>query len=294
MSPKPARAPLRQARGPEPDRQREGPHRQVHDRGGGAHAACSRKDRIVLEPTSGNTGIALAMICRIKGYRLKVVMPESVSAERTELLHGVRRRDRLLRRRPRHQRLDRGRERRSPPRTPTYFMPYQYGNETNPRAHYETTGPEILRDLPEIDVFVAGLGTGGTLTGTGRYLKEKKPGVEDRRRRAAPGRPGAGPAQPRRGLHPAGPRRVGARRQDRGRLAHVVRVVERADAEGGHLRRHLRRRRRASGPARRRAPGRRQHRLPASPTAAGSTSARISGPRTTKTCPSDIEDKIWW
>jgi cysteine synthase B len=60
---------------------------------------------------------------------------------------------------------------------PQYFMPYQYGNEANPRAHYETTGPEILRDLPDIDVFIAGLGTGGTLTGTGRYLKEHRPGV---------------------------------------------------------------------------------------------------------------------
>src|SRR6185295_11859673 len=61
---------------------------------------------------------------------------------------------------------------------PVYFMPYQYGNDMNPRAHYETTGPEILRDLPDIDVFVAGLGTGGTLTGVGRYLKDHKPGVK--------------------------------------------------------------------------------------------------------------------
>jgi [CysO sulfur-carrier protein]-thiocarboxylate-dependent cysteine synthase len=135
------------------------------------------KDRIVLEPTSGNTGISLAMICRIKGYRLKVVIPESVSAERTELLtafgaeivysDGVRGTNGSIEMANQIAAED-----------PAYFMPYQYGNEMNPRAHYETTGPEILRDLPEIDVFVAGMGTGGTLTGTGRYLKEKKPGVK--------------------------------------------------------------------------------------------------------------------
>jgi cysteine synthase B len=135
------------------------------------------KDRIVLEPTSGNTGISLAMICRLKGYRLKVVIPESVSAERTELLRafgaeivysdGVRGTNGSIEVAQQIAAED-----------PAYFMPYQYGNEMNPRAHYETTGPEILRDLPEIDVFVAGMGTGGTLTGTGRYLKEKKPNVK--------------------------------------------------------------------------------------------------------------------
>ncbi len=135
------------------------------------------KDRIVLEPTSGNTGISLAMICRIKGYRLKVVIPESVSSERTELLtafgaeivysDGVRGTNGSIELANQIAAED-----------PAYYMPYQYGNEMNPRAHYETTGPEILRDLPEIDVFVAGMGTGGTLTGTGRYLKEKKPSVK--------------------------------------------------------------------------------------------------------------------
>ncbi len=135
------------------------------------------KDRIVLEPTSGNTGISLAMICRIKGYRLKVVIPESVSAERTELLRafgaeivfsdGARGTNGSIEVAKQIAAED-----------PAYYMPYQYGNEMNPRAHYETTGPEILRDLPEIDVFVAGLGTGGTLTGAGRFLKEMKPSVK--------------------------------------------------------------------------------------------------------------------
>jgi cysteine synthase B len=135
------------------------------------------KDRTVLEPTSGNTGISLAMICRIKGYRLKVVIPESVSSERTELLtafgaeivysDGVRGTNGSIEVANQIAAED-----------PTYWMPYQYGNEMNPRAHYETTGPEILRDLPETDVFVAGMGTGGTLTGTGRSLTEHKPGVK--------------------------------------------------------------------------------------------------------------------
>jgi cysteine synthase B len=134
-------------------------------------------DRTVLEPTSGNTGISLAMICRIKGYRLKVVMPESVSEERSQLLRafgaeivyseGIKGTNGSI---VVAQEMAAG--------DPTYFMPYQYGNEANPRAHEETTGPEILRDLPEVDVFIAGLGTGGTLTGVGRFLKEHRPGVK--------------------------------------------------------------------------------------------------------------------
>jgi len=133
--------------------------------------------RTILEPTSGNTGISLAMICRIKGYSLKVVMPESVSEERTQLLEAF------------------GAEivysdgakgtngsiavaQEMAAANPDYLMLYQYGNEANPRAHYETTGPEILADLPDIDVFVAGLGTGGTLTGVGHFLKEKLPDVK--------------------------------------------------------------------------------------------------------------------
>lgn len=134
-------------------------------------------DRIVLEPTSGNTGISLAMICRLKGYRLKVVMPDSVSEERTQLLRafgaeivyseGIKGTNGSIVVAQELAASD-----------PEYFMPYQYGNEQNPRAHYETTGPEILRDLPDVDVFVAGLGTGGTLTGVGRYLKERRPGVK--------------------------------------------------------------------------------------------------------------------
>ena len=131
----------------------------------------------ILEPTSGNTGIGLAMIGRVKGYRVICVMPEAVSAERTQLLRAfgaeiiytpgdlgsngaIAEAQRIVAENP-------GR----------YYFPYQYGNEANPRAHYETTGPEILRDLPQVTCFVAGLGTGGTLTGTGHFLKDQKPGV---------------------------------------------------------------------------------------------------------------------
>ena len=125
----------------------------------------------IIEPTSGNTGIALAMISRVKGYKLKVVMPDNVSDERksvllslgTEIIYsdgeqGTNGAIRLAE--------------KIAEENPDYFMPYQYGNEANPRAHYETTGPEIIEQLPDIDVFVAGLGTGGTLMGVGKALKE--------------------------------------------------------------------------------------------------------------------------
>src|SRR6478752_8663069 len=135
-----------------------------------------KDDSIILEPTSGNTGIALAMIGRRKGYRVALVMPDNVTNERRQMaaLFGA-------------EVID------SPGATGSngaialakhlvskderFVMPYQYGNPANPRAHYETTGPEILADCPEIDVFVAGLGTGGTLMGVSRYLHEQKPGV---------------------------------------------------------------------------------------------------------------------
>ena len=134
--------------------------------------------RLIIEPTSGNTGIALAMLARRRGYRFLAVLPENVSVERRQLLelysaaleftpaelgsNGSIRRAREL--------VEADPER--------FFMPYQYGNSANPGAHYATTAPEILRDLPSVTHFVAGLGTGGTLTGTGRRLKQDKPGVQ--------------------------------------------------------------------------------------------------------------------
>jgi cysteine synthase B len=137
-----------------------------------------RPGATILEPTSGNTGIGLAMIGRVKGYHVVCVMPENVSEERTQLLRAfgadIIYTDGEL---GSNGAIAHAKEivAASPGR---YYFPYQYGNEANPRAHYMTTGPEILRDLPQTTVFVAGLGTGGTLTGTGRYLKEQNPAIK--------------------------------------------------------------------------------------------------------------------
>jgi [CysO sulfur-carrier protein]-thiocarboxylate-dependent cysteine synthase len=130
----------------------------------------------ILEPSSGNTGIGLALVCRVKGYKLRVVLPENVSVERRQLLeifgaevipspaeegsNGAIKVAQALAK-----------------EGDAVFL-YQYGNAANPKAHYEGTGPEIWADCPEVDAFVAGLGTSGTLMGVGRYLKERKPGVK--------------------------------------------------------------------------------------------------------------------
>lgn len=133
--------------------------------------------RTIIEPSSGNTGIALAMIARLRGYPIKIVMPENVSVERRQLLEvfgaeiiwspgaegsngAVRMAQRLA------------------DENPDWAFLYQYGNEANPRAHYCTTGPEIYADCPQITHFVSGLGTSGTLMGVGAYLKERKPTVQ--------------------------------------------------------------------------------------------------------------------
>ncbi len=130
----------------------------------------------VLEPTSGNTGISLAMVCRLRGYRLVCVMPENTSIERRQLLtmYGAE-----IITSPAaggsNQAVAMAKELAA--ENPDWVMLYQYGNPANALAHYETTGPEILDDLPTVTHFVAGLGTTGTLMGTGRYLREKVPGV---------------------------------------------------------------------------------------------------------------------
>jgi [CysO sulfur-carrier protein]-thiocarboxylate-dependent cysteine synthase len=125
----------------------------------------------ILEPTSGNTGISLGMICQRKGYPLKVVMPDNVTPERTQLLEmygaqivyseGAKGSNGAVELALEMAEGD-----------PAYYMPYQYGNEANPRAHYNGTALEILEELDEVTAFVAGLGTGGTLMGNGRRLKE--------------------------------------------------------------------------------------------------------------------------
>jgi cysteine synthase B len=136
-----------------------------------------KPDQVLLEPSSGNTGIALAMVCRLRGYHLKVVLPTNVSPERRQLLlvwgaeiidspggegsnGAVRRAQRLSE------------------QNPEWVFLYQYANPANPLAHYATTGPEITKDVPEITHFVAGLGTSGTLMGVGRYLKERNSAIQ--------------------------------------------------------------------------------------------------------------------
>src|SRR6266542_5468604 len=132
--------------------------------------------QVIVEPTSGKTGISLAMVAARKGYKLTIVIPENASEERVRLLelYGAE----IV-----FTQADQGTNgaievARRMARDDKYHMPFQYGTPANPRAHYEGTGAEILRDLPEVSHFVAGLGTGGTLTGVGRRLKERDPNIQ--------------------------------------------------------------------------------------------------------------------
>jgi cysteine synthase B len=132
--------------------------------------------RTIIEPSSGNTGIAMAMIARLKGYPIKIVLPENVSIERRQLLEifGA---EIILSPAAEGSNGAVVRAQAMAEQHPDWFYPYQYANEANPRAHYEGTGPEIWRDCPEITHFVAGLGTSGTLMGVGTYLKEQNPDI---------------------------------------------------------------------------------------------------------------------
>jgi cysteine synthase B len=140
-------------------------------------AGSLRPGDTILEPTSGNTGIALAMVAKLRGYRLVCVMPENVSTERTQLLrmYGA---EIIFSPAAGGSNQAVATAKQLAEEHPDWVMLFQYGNQANARAHYETTGPELLRDLPTITHFVAGLGTTGTLMGVGRYLRDKVEGVE--------------------------------------------------------------------------------------------------------------------
>jgi cysteine synthase len=161
----------------------QNPGGSIKDRAAKAMIEEAEKDgsltpgQVILESSSGNTGIGLAMIAKVKGYPFKVVLPDNVSVERRQSLevwgaeiiasdaaggsNGAMRKAQQL-----------------AAEHPEWWFPYQYGNLANPKAHYEGTGPEIWRDCPEITHFVAGLGTSGTLMGVGRFLKERSPEVQ--------------------------------------------------------------------------------------------------------------------
>jgi len=134
-------------------------------------------DKVVLEPTSGNTGISLAMICKRKGYRLVCVMPANVSIERRQLLemYGV---EMVFSEATKGSNGAIALAKEMVAADSKYFMPFQYGNEANPDAHFHGTAAEIIADLPEVDAFVAGLGTGGTLMGCGRRIKAHNPAAK--------------------------------------------------------------------------------------------------------------------
>ena len=131
----------------------------------------------LLEPTSGNTGISLAMVAKQRGYRLVCVMPENTSDERTQLLQAWGAEVRYSAAAGGSNEAVRV-AKEIAAQNPDWVMLYQYGNEANARAHYETTGPELLADLPTITHFVAGLGTTGTLMGAGRFLREARPDIQ--------------------------------------------------------------------------------------------------------------------
>ena len=237
-------------------------------------------DKTILEPTSGNTGIALAMVSRRKGYALTVVIPDNASEERIGLLRlfgaeivfsdgakGTNGSIEVARALANDER---------------YYMPFQYGNPANPGAHERGTAQEILRDLPTVTHFVAGMGTGGTLDRDRPRTARPRPEREGRRRGARAGRSGVRAPVAGRRLHPADLRSGADRSEVPGQLGGLAARHARADGARGHLRRDQQRRRDPRGPARSRRRWRRPTSSACCPTADGSTCPRRPGPRTSR------------
>ena len=235
----------------------------------------------LLEPTSGNTGISLALVARLKGYRAHLRDARERDRGAAAPAAALRRRDRrvagrggLERRRPRCARS-------WPRREPRFFMPFQYANEANPRAHYEGTGAEIAEALDRVDVLVAGLGTGGTLMGAGARLRERFPDVVVAAAEPLPGDPVMGLRSLEDGYVPP---ILDVSKLDRKVLvsnAESVARPARAARPRGRLRRRLGGRRRPRRAQARRRARRRRRRVRSSPTRAGSTSPPPSGTRRT-------------
>ena len=249
-------------------------------------------DKTILEPTSGNTGIALAMVARRKGYGLTVVIPDNASQERIGLL-------RLFGAEIVYSDGAKGTNgsievARALANDDRYFMPFQYGNPANPAAHERGTAQEIIRDLPGVTHFVAGMGTGGTLTGTGRGLHAHDPEIKVIAAEPELGDLVYGLRSLDEGFVPPIFDPAADRPEVPGELGGLPACDPAAHRAGGHLRRHIERRRHPRRTAGRVGARVGRHRLPAAPTAAGSTCPPRPGTRTSAAAEKGVEESLWW